>query len=328
MIPNATNKTVRSILNRSIKKDKLNILTLCAHERYEQALCKTGHNFYSLAHYKKWDKDYGEIPENYININTIPEYLDFDLILAHTDDFPILDGVPVIRHVHVLPDIRYDIEQEKNRLKFIAKHTTTMSFISDFSRKEWGFSPADASVIEHGIDTNFWKSENIQRKNLCLSVVNEWPNRDWCCGWELWKSIVGFDNTSFTIPVRVVGKNKGLSEPAKSIIDLKNIYNTSSIFLNTSLHSPVPTVLLEAMSCGCAVVSTATCMIPEIIKHGENGFISNDPNELKSYINLLLSNENIARKMGDEARKTIETKFNITNFINNWNKLFYSTIEV
>lgn len=327
MIVNATVDGIKSIINRSFKKDKLNILTSCAHERYEQNLCKTGHNFYSLIDNKKWDTDYGKIPENYFLMESLPKYLDIDLILAHTGVFPYINGVPIIRHNHVLPDIRYDKQLQKKYLRSPSDLVSKYSFISEYSMNEWGFNSDEGVVVEHGIDTDFWNPDPlIQRQNVCLSVVNDWPNRDWCCGWELWKSIVGFDNISFTMPVRVVGKNPGLSKAAKSEEDLRNIYNTSSIFLNTSLHSPVPTVLMEAMSCGCAIVSTNNCMIPDIIKHGENGFLSNDPNELKSYVNLLLCDENLARKIGNAARKTIETRFNIKSFINNWNNLFYSLI--
>ena len=80
--------------------------------------------------------------------------------------------------------------------------------------------------------------------------------------------------------------------------------------------------LLEAMSCGCAVVSTATCMIPEIIKNGYNGFISNDENELKLYINQLLDDAEMRKELGKNARETIQQEFSEEAFINNWNAVF------
>ena len=64
------------------------------------------------------------------------------------------------------------------------------------------------------------------------------------------------------MPIKVLGDSPGLSKPAESIEALREAYKTSSIFLNTSIHSPVPTVLMEAMASGCAVVSTNNCMIP------------------------------------------------------------------
>ena len=99
-------------------------------------------------------------------------------------------------------------------------------------------------------------------------------------------------------------------------------YQKSLIFLNTSTISPVPTSLLEAMACGCAVVTTATCMIPEIIEDGVNGYISNDEDQLQSSIQNLLNNPGLAKELGENARQTIIEKFNEDSFVGNWNNIF------
>ena len=84
--------------------------------------------------------------------------------------------------------------------------------------------------------------------------------------------------------------------------------------------------MMEAMACGCPVVSTENCMIPEIIEHGVSGFMSNDPEELKRYCQKLLDDPELARKMGEAARKTIEESFNLDRFVSDWNNLLYDTI--
>ena len=122
----------------------------------------------------------------------------------------------------------------------------------------------------------------------------------------------------------MVGDTPGLSKPAASIEELVATYQNSRIFLNTSTISPVPTALMEAMSCGCAVVTTATCMIPEIIENGVNGFISNDPEELKQYLVDLLNNEDLAKKIGSNARNTITEKYSTSKFVDSWNR----TLEI
>ena len=68
-------------------------------------------------------------------------------------------------------------------------------------------------------------------------------------------------------------------------------------------------------------------MIPEVIKHGKNGFISNDESELKQHIQLLLEDEELRKSLGQEARKTIVKSHNIKRFTNDWNTLFNKTIE-
>jgi glycosyltransferase involved in cell wall biosynthesis len=80
--------------------------------------------------------------------------------------------------------------------------------------------------------------------------------------------------------------------------------------------------MLEAMACGCAIVTTETCEIPNIIKHGVNGFMSNDENELRKFTEQLLSDPDLAATMGAEARLTIEEKFSEQRFIEQWNNTF------
>ena len=126
-----------------------------------------------------------------------------------------------------------------------------------------------------------------------------------------------------------MGKSEdGSSKPAESVEDLVNEYCSCKVFLNTSTISPVPTTLLEAMSCGSAVVTTATCMIPEIIENGVNGFMSNDEEELKDYIKQLLADEDLRKRLGEKARETVLTKFSQQNFIDNWNTIFKRAYEV
>lgn len=307
---------VKSIVRRATRGDKLNIIVIGAtHERYESQLAKTGHNFFCLEHGKKWEKKYAPIPENYSIINQVPYHEEFDLVLLHTSgeryglakQIQEYCQVPILKHCHVLPQTEEEIHlfnQEKVDLN---------TFISDFSKQAW---QNDGVTITHGLDTDFWTPGNKERNNHLLSVVNYWKDRDWACGWNLWNRIRN------GLPIKVVGNNQPLSEPAKNTEELRNFYQTSTIFLNTSLHSPVPMALLEAMACGCAIVSTATCMIPEIIKHEKNGLISNNEDELRYYCELLLNNPDRAKMFGERARETIEKEYNIEKFKNSWNNAF------
>ena len=84
---------------------------------------------------------------------------------------------------------------------------------------------------------------------------------------------------------------------------------------------------MEAMACGCAVVSTNNCMIPEIIEHGKNGLLANDAQQLQIYIERLATDTDLAKELGYNAQQTIKEKYSLSRFLDGWNDLFYQTIN-
>jgi glycosyltransferase involved in cell wall biosynthesis len=68
-------------------------------------------------------------------------------------------------------------------------------------------------------------------------------------------------------------------------------------------------------------------MIPEIVENGVNGFISNDEEELKQYLVDLLNDEELAKKLGENARKTIVENFSQEEFIRKWDFLLKQTAK-
>ena len=319
-----SSQTASIISKATQKKNKYNILTFDTHERYQFQQAKTGHNFFSFRYdaCKEWDKNYSEVPENYYTMpkNSIMTSIDFDFILSHSKfgQFQMAHrinqtlGLPIVSLEHTLPISNWP----QNQLdRFRAMTGNINVFISEYSVGRWNMN-CDNRVIHHSVDTEIFKPSDVEKNGKVLSVVNDFVNRDYCCNYSGWQRITE------GLPVRLVGNTPGLSEPAKDIHELVSEYQQASVFLNTSTVSPVPTSLLEAMSCGCAIVSTATCMIPEIIKNGVNGFISNDEEELKSYIKDLLDHSELRRSVGEAARQTILDKFSEEKFINSWNEVF------
>lgn len=328
------NNTIKKIINQanisSEVKRRYKILTFPTHERYETQLCKTGHEFYAFSHQrmKQWNVDQTDIPENY---HILPEqdlcsYLDYDFILAQSKFGQIqaasqmkqLLNIPLICLEHTIPTpqtmSRKSIEDMKNMLGDVNV------FISEYSMKEWDIAGA---VIYHGIDTQTFKQiSDIEKGNYILTVANDFMNRDYCLNYSGWQRVTKDLNT------KLLGDTPGLSKSASCISELVEEYNKCSVYFNSTTLSPIPMSLLEAMSCGCAVVSTATCMIPEIIKNGYNGFISNNEQELRSYIEKIMSDNNLRSELGNNARKTIMEMFSEEKFIDQWNILFDKIYEV
>ena len=325
---NYSGQKIISIANKNPKK-KYRILTIPTHERYETQLCKTGHEFFSLNidGQKRWNEDQCAIPENYhiLPQNDICSHLGYDFILSQSKfgQFQIFSQInqqlqlPIISLEHTLP--LYGIQQDEAIFAMQQMVGNVNIFISEFSKNAWNIG-IDSHVIHHGIDTNTFNK--IEKQDHILSVANDFINRDYCLNFSGWKRVTD------GLPKMVIGDTNGLSKAAGSVEELVSEYNKCGVFFNSSTRSPIPTSLLEAMSCGCAVVSTATCMIPYVIENGVNGFVSNDESELRKYLELLLEDKELRKNIGQQARKTILTDFAEDKFINNWNNLFDETYEV
>jgi hypothetical protein len=319
---------------RKLTRDNINILTCPTHEAFETGLTRTGYEFYAALHpsVKTWDEKYRPKPSNYHLINYIPPYMDIDVALSQNKfgQFQIIapiamqNKIPLISLEHTLPPPNwgYAIREQVKMLR-----GDLNVFISDFSVEQWGFSHNDPTVkvVKHGIDTKVFNNkqpvyhpatlEVINRQNKILTVANDFINRDWCLNYSQFCEVTkGLEPT-------VVGATPGLSEPASDIYDLVRQYKTHRIYLNTAHVSPIPTSLLEAMACGCAVVSCKTAAIPDYVEHGVNGFLAETTEQMKEYIKQLMNDEALATELGDNAAKTIQDKYNIDIFANNWKKV-------
>ena len=71
--------------------------------------------------------------------------------------------------------------------------------------------------------------------------------------------------------------------------------------------------MLEAMSCGCALVGSSTAPVQEVIQHNENGLLTDffDPEALAQNTGALLNNRTQAQRLGRAARATIEQKYSL-----------------
>ena len=338
---------VSSIIRQVTRKvnEPLHILCGCAHERYETGLAKTGHTFYAIRkvnQIKDWNTSYGNIPSNYILLDCtdkefhLPNHIQFDLVLSHNKFSQFQTLYPVSRQINIpLISLEHTAAVQEWPESLIQARRNMRGdinvFITRYSINSWRWEEKDNTlIIHHMIDADLFKpNKDIIKKPYILSVVNDWKNRDYFCGFYLWARITqSLKDSSLNLPVRVVGDNSGLSQPAGSIDDLVKEYQTAQVFLNTSLVSPIPMSLLEAASCGCGIVSTATCAIPEFFTDGINAFISNDETVLRDRLKLLLSNPDLAYKLGQNARKMVLEKCSQSRFLLQWNDVFQKALNI
>ncbi len=90
--------------------------------------------------------------------------------------------------------------------------------------------------------------------------------------------------------------------------ELYHLYNQSDLFVTCSVEEGLSMVQLQAMSCGLPVICTSNSGGDEIVDNTKDGFILpiRDVEALKTKITLLYRDQNLCKKMGQEAKmKTI-----------------------
>ncbi len=96
-----------------------------------------------------------------------------------------------------------------------------------------------------------------------------------------------------------------------------DLYRQADVFVLPTYNEAFGFVFIEAMAAGLPVVATRINAIPEIVSHGETGFLiqPGDRHQLACRIRDLMENSLLGREMGAKGRKVVEQKFNAqTNF--------------
>lgn len=85
----------------------------------------------------------------------------------------------------------------------------------------------------------------------------------------------------------------------------------ADVFVLPSHAEGLPMSLLEAMAAGCAVIATPVGGIPDIVVDGVNGLLvpPRDPESLGRALLRLLSDPALARRLGEAARETVQSRF-------------------
>lgn len=112
--------------------------------------------------------------------------------------------------------------------------------------------------------------------------------------------------------------------------ELIKSYQNATIHVVPSHYEGLPTVLLEAMSCGLPVVATSVSGNLDVIKSGKNGILVHpkNPKELARNISVLLDNDKMRKELGKNARKTIEEQYTWQIISNRILQHYKSLIEV
>jgi len=112
-------------------------------------------------------------------------------------------------------------------------------------------------------------------------------------------------------------------------LDLVRYYNESDICVFPSWYENYPAVCLEAMSCGKAVLGSSNGGMSEIIEHKKTGLLFDPflPNDFKTKLTLLIKDSKYAAKLGKNAKKSVDTKFDRTQIARSIRLIYLKVIK-
>jgi glycosyltransferase involved in cell wall biosynthesis len=284
-----------------------------------------------------------------IFVNSLLKSLESKLTLVHLHTPltpPLKTSLPIITTVHTPLKIdtrHYEISDFyslaikvqsmaiyppiESKLFQASKKITTVSSSVANELAEYGLNPKKIAVIGNGVDEktfvpiqNDKKKENYilytgifrPRKGLfdlinCAEhVIKEYPEIKFILTGR------GILREKLKKEIQLRGLQKNITflgyVSRKKLVET---YQNATVHVIPSHYEGLPTVLLEAMSCGLPVVATDIGGNNEVISTGVNGFLvpPKCPEIMARSILKLLYNPSLREQIGQAARKTIEEHY-------------------
>lgn len=264
-----------------------------------------------------------------------------------------LSGKPLIHTEHTVVDYhpQYHPERWKKIERWLSlityRITTVANSVAAFLTAEEGIPSSKINVIHNGVKTSVYdKHTDVCSKRASLgindtdfvvgNVARFYPNKDH-------KTLL----KAFEIVSRNIGQAKlmlagdgplkdelvavadklGLSGKVNFLgnrRDIPEVLKTFDIFALSSTREGFPIVLLEAMAAGLPVVATDVDGNSELVNDGRTGILvpSGNAEALARAICDMASGRQDVKRMGEEARQAVRSRFNFENMIASYDAIY------
>ncbi|WP_194720971.1 glycosyltransferase family 4 protein [Noviherbaspirillum malthae] len=308
---------------------RLKILTWHTHGSYLYYLTQAPHDFYVMSKPDRppgYGGRCGHIPwgDNVIDM-PVAEVKDheFDLILFQDDDQYLKD-----QHTYLsegqrrLPKIY--IEHDTPR-----EHPTDMPHpvddpsvllvhVTHFNRLMWNNGRTPTRVVEHGVLTPRDVSYRGD-KARGLVVINNIATRGRRLGHDV------FLQARERIPLDLVGMGAleagGIGEIEHA--QLPAFSSQYRFFFNPIRYTSLGLAVIEAMMIGLPVIGLATTEMSTVIDNGVSGYVDTNVDALIERMQALIDDPQLARRLGEGARRYASERFHIDRFVDDWNQAFH-----
>lgn len=270
---------------------------------------------------KGWDERMRPIPAH-ARLITLPEALEsptsyYCIITHNTTDLLDVRHRPEPRLLVLHHTLEGRLQEENSGIdpqsmkdmlhtyiELVGGHVVATSM---FKGESWGFTD---DIVHFGIDVDDYPPHEGD-KAQGLRICNFISSRRQILLWD-------FHEQAFEgVPVTLVGHNPDLPgvEAARDWSHLKALLQTHRFYIHTAdprFEAGHNMATAEAMAAGLPVLGNRHPTSP--IKHGVSGFLSDNPQELQRYAQILLEDKDLAQLMGQQARKTVMERFSLNRF--------------
>ena len=189
--------------------------------------------------------------------------------------------------------------------------------VTPFNALMWDSGRTPTRVIEHGVfvPEGVRYSGEIERG---IVVVNHLRTRGRRLGADV------FERLRDEVPLDLVGMDAeslgGLGEISPP--ELAAFEAHYRFFFNPIRYTSLGLAVVEAMTIGMPIVGLATTEMATAIEDGVSGYIDTDPARLIGPMRELLADRDLARRLGEGARRAALERFHIDRFAREWEETF------
>jgi glycosyltransferase involved in cell wall biosynthesis len=216
------------------------------------------------------------------------------------------------------------LSKNVEKLAYKLADSAITSSQTNFDYVARNYHPRDHVLVPNYVETDVFKPLNMAKKKGTICFIGRLTEQK-----NLFALLEAMNGLPYTIDLIGSGEHeeKLAKFAQKNSINanflgnvpnhkLPKILNEHELFVLPSLWEGMPKTLLEAMACGLPAIGTNIDGIKEVIEHGENGILCNiDPKSIREAIVGIMKGKRQKKRLGENARKTIELKFSLTKLI-------------
>lgn len=105
--------------------------------------------------------------------------------------------------------------------------------------------------------------------------------------------------------------------------DMSSVYGELDVVVSTSNSEAMPLALTEAMACGLPVVATRVGGVPELVAHGETGWLvgPGEFDDIAGRCDELIRDAQLRQRMGERGRQRVLERFDLADCVQRMDQL-------